>query len=70
MVNWFDWIHCVYHNKAYPFVYKKVGLDSLQVGSQINPTEFANKSRKKLGTLANFVSTWIVRLPFLVLNKL
>jgi hypothetical protein len=53
MVNWFDWIDFCYPNRPYPFVYIRGGLDLLQVGSQTNPAEFANKSCKKLGTLSD-----------------
>jgi hypothetical protein len=42
MVNWFDWIDCVYPNRVYPFVYIRADLDPLQVSSQTNPAEFAN----------------------------
>jgi hypothetical protein len=33
------------------------GLDLLQVGSQVNHAKFANKSHKKLESLADSVST-------------
>jgi hypothetical protein len=36
-------------------LYKGGGLDSLQVGSRVNPAGLANKSRKKFGTLTNSV---------------
>jgi hypothetical protein len=56
-------------------------LDTVQIGSQTNPMEFANKSCKKSGTLPDFVPSRTVcpatvdhldhklsSLPLLVLN--
>jgi hypothetical protein len=47
MISRIDWIDCVGgFNRPYPFIYiKGGGMDPLQVGSQVNPAGFANKSR-------------------------
>lgn len=36
-------------------------MGPLQVGSQINPAKFANKSHKKSETLADSVPVWTIR---------
>jgi hypothetical protein len=41
-------------NRPCPFIcIKGGGLDTLQVGSRVNPADFANKSRKEFGTLTD-----------------
>jgi hypothetical protein len=42
-------------------LYKAGGLDPLQVVSRVNPTDLANKSRKKLGTLTDSAHARTVR---------
>jgi hypothetical protein len=42
-------------------LHKEGGLDPFQVGSQTNPAEFANKNRKKSGTLTDFVPARTIR---------
>jgi hypothetical protein len=42
-------------NQSYAFNYIRGGLDPLQVGYQVIPAEFANKSHNKTGTLTDFV---------------
>jgi hypothetical protein len=62
LISRFDWIDCGGFNRPYPFIYiKGGGLDPLQVGSRANPAGFANKSRKKSGTLTDSVHARTVR---------
>lgn len=42
------------------FIYRR-SLDLLEIGSQVNPAEFINKSIKKRGTLTDFVHAWTIR---------
>jgi hypothetical protein len=45
-----------------PYIYRGGGLDPLQSVSRANSAVLANKSRKKLGTLTDYVHTRTVRL--------
>jgi hypothetical protein len=61
LINRFDWIGRGGFNRLYPFNYiSGGGLGPLQVSSQTNPTDFANKSRKKSGTLTDYVHAWTI----------
>jgi hypothetical protein len=49
-------------NQSYSLhLYKREGLDPLQVGFRAYPVDFANKSRKKSETLTDFAHTQTVR---------
>jgi hypothetical protein len=62
MNNRFDWIDCGGSQSTVPlYLYKGGGLNLLQVGSQVNPTGFANKSCKKSRTLTDSAHARTVR---------
>ena len=55
LINRFDWIDCVGVNRPYPFVYIRRKVWTYYKSAPKKSTYFANKSRKKLGTLTDSV---------------
>ena len=61
MVNKFDLIDCGVQSIVALHLYKGRGLDPLQVGSQVNHVDLANKSRNKFETLTDSAHARTVR---------